>query len=300
MSTAKNKNVLGRGLGNLLGGETSPEALQSTASIQELPLEKIAPNPDQPRKHFEQDALDELAASLKTLGLVQPITVQALPSGTFQIISGERRWRAAQMAGLKTLPAYIRATQPSELLELALIENIQREDLNAIEVALAYQQLTEQHGLSQSKVAERVGKKRVTISNYIRLLQLPAEIQLGLTQRLIDMGHARALLQVEDTERQIELYNLIIAEHLSVRAVEELARAIAEAPEATPLPTPQPQHPEKTERKDFKLLEQHLAQVFSSKVTLRCSASGKGKLTIPFSGDEELERIMQLLERIQK
>ena len=300
MSTAKNKNVLGRGLGNLLGGETAPQALQSTTSIQELPLEKIAPNPDQPRKHFEQEALEELAASLKTLGLVQPITVQALSSGSYQIISGERRWRAAQMAGLKTLPAYIRATQPSELLELALIENIQREDLNAIEVALAYQQLTEQYGLSQSKVAERVGKKRVTVTNYIRLLQLPAEIQLGLTQRLIDMGHARALLQVDDTERQIELYNLIITEHLSVRAVEELARAIAEAPETTPLPTPQHQHSEKTERKDFKLLEQHLAQVFSSKVTLRCSASGKGKLTIPFSGDEELERIMQLLERIQK
>ncbi len=300
MSTAKNKNVLGRGLGNLLGGETASQALQSTTSIQELPLEKIAPNPDQPRKHFEQEALEELAASLKVLGLVQPITVQALPSGSYQIISGERRWRAAQMAGLKTLPAYIRATQPSELLELALIENIQREDLNAIEVALAYQQLTEQYGLSQSKVAERVGKKRVTVTNYIRLLQLPAEIQLGLTQRLIDMGHARALLQVDDTERQIELYNLIITEHLSVRAVEELARAISEAPETTPLPTPQHQHSEKTERKDFKLLEQHLAQVFSSKVTLRCSASGKGKLTIPFSGDEELERIMQLLERIQK
>jgi spoOJ protein len=300
MSTAKNKNVLGRGLGNLLGGETATQALQSTTSIQELPLEKIAPNPDQPRKHFEQEALEELAASLKALGLVQPITVQALPSGSYQIISGERRWRAAQMAGLKTLPAYIRATQPSELLELALIENIQREDLNAIEVALAYQQLTEQYGLSQSKVAERVGKKRVTVTNYIRLLQLPAEIQLGLTQRLIDMGHARALLQVDDTERQIELYNLIITEHLSVRAVEELARAISEAPETTPLPTPQHQHSEKTERKDFKLLEQHLAQVFSSKVTLRCSASGKGKLTIPFSGDEELERIMQLLERIQK
>ena len=300
MSTAKNKNVLGRGLGNLLGGETATQALQSTTSIQELPLEKIAPNPDQPRKHFEQEALEELAASLKALGLVQPITVQALPSGSYQIISGERRWRAAQMAGLKTLPAYIRATQPSELLELALIENIQREDLNAIEVALAYQQLTEQYGLSQSKVAERVGKKRVTVTNYIRLLQLPAEIQLGLTQRLIDMGHARALLQVDDTERQIELYNLIVTEHLSVRAVEELARAIAEAPETTPLLTPQHQHSEKTERKDFKLLEQHLAQVFSSKVTLRCSASGKGKLTIPFSGDEELERIMQLLERIQK
>lgn len=165
---------------------------------------------------------------------------------------------------------------------------------------MAYQQLIEQHGLTQAKLAERIGKKRVTISNYIRLLQLPAEIQLGLTQRLIDMGHARALLQVEDTERQIELYNLIITEHLSVRAVEELARAIAEEPEATPLPTPQSQQPAKAERKDFKLLERHLAQVFSSKVTLRCSASGKGKLTIPFSGDEDLERIMQLLERIQQ
>ena len=301
MSTAKNKNVLGRGLGNLLGGETASAALQSTVSIQELPLEKIAPNPDQPRKHFEQEGLEELAASLRALGLVQPITVQALPSGSYQIISGERRWRAAQLAGLKALPAYIRSTQEGELLELALIENIQREDLNAIEIALAYQQLIEQHSLTQAKLAERVGKKRVTISNYIRLLQLPAEIQLGLTQRLIDMGHARALLQVEDTERQIELYNLIITEHLSVRAVEELARAITEEPEATtPLPTPHPQQPAKAERKDFKLLERHLAQVFSSKVTLRCSASGKGKLTIPFSGDEDLERIMQLLERIQQ
>ena len=300
MSAAKNKNVLGRGLGNLLGGETASAALQGPVSIQELPLEKIAPNPDQPRKHFEQEGLEELAASLRALGLVQPITVQALPSGSYQIISGERRWRAAQLAGLKTLPAYIRSTQEGELLELALIENIQREDLNAIEIALAYQQLIEQHGLTQAKLAERVGKKRVTISNYIRLLQLPAEIQLGLTQRLIDMGHARALLQVEDTERQIELYNLIITEHLSVRAVEELARAIAEEPEATPLPTPQSQQPAKAERKDFKLLERHLAQVFSSQVTLRCSASGKGKLTIPFSGDEDLERIMQLLERIQQ
>ena len=246
MSAAKNKNVLGRGLGNLLGGETASAALQGTVSIQELPLEKIAPNPDQPRKHFEQEGLEELAASLRALGLVQPITVQALPSDSYQIISGERRWRAAQLAGLKTLPAYIRSTQEGELLELALIENIQREDLNAIEIALAYQQLIEQHGLTQAKLAERVGKKRVTISNYIRLLQLPAEIQLGLTQRLIDMGHARALLQVEDTERQIELYNLIITEHLSVRAVEELARAIAEEPEATPFPTPQSQQPAKT------------------------------------------------------
>ena len=306
MTKTKSK-PLGRGLNTLLGSSTDTlttdsllDSVLGTPAIGTLPLDQIRPNKDQPRKDFDEERLEELAESIRTLGLVQPITIEPLGDGTYQIIAGERRWRAAQRAGLQEIPVYIRTTNASERRELTLIENIQRQDLNAIEVALAYQQLTEQYGLSQSKVAERVGKKRVTVTNYIRLLQLPAEIQLGLTQRLIDMGHARALLQVDDTERQIELYNLIITEHLSVRAVEELARAIAEAPETTPLPTPQPQQAEKTERKDFKLLEQHLAQVFSSKVTLRCSASGKGKLTIPFSGDEELERIMQLLERIQK
>ena len=293
------RNRLGRGLDALL---TPPDEIvtSGSSSINEIELSRIEPNPGQPRSIFEEEALQELAKSIRTYGVIQPIILKEEGDGRYLIIAGERRYRAAEMAGLDKIPAYIKTTQDENIAELALIENIQREDLNAIEIALAYQQLIEQHGLTQAKLAERVGKKRVTISNYIRLLQLPAEIQLGLTQRLIDMGHARALLQVEDTERQIELYNLIITEHLSVRAVEELARAIAEEPEATPLPTPQSQQPAKAERKDFKLLERHLAQVFSSKVTLRCSASGKGKLTIPFSGDEDLERIMQLLERIQQ
>ena len=183
-------------------------------------------------------------------------------------------------------------------MELALVENIQREDLNAIEIALAYQQIIDLQQLKQEELAERVGKKRTTVANYLRLLRLPAEIQLGLTQRLIDMGHARALLQIEATERQLELYALIQQEQLSVRAVEELARAVQqggeELPSAKPASAPKP-----SARADYKILEQHLAQVFASRVTLRCNAQGKGRLTIPFSSDEELERIMQLLERVQ-
>jgi len=225
MSAAKNKNVLGRGLGNLLGGETASAALQGTVSIQELPLEKIAPNPDQPRKHFEQEGLEELAASLRALGLVQPITVQALPSGSYQIISGERRWRAAQLAGLKTLPAYIRSTQEGELLELALIENIQREDLNAVEIALAYQKLIEQYDLTQDALSEKVGKKRATIANYLRLLKLPAQVQMALKKREIDQGHARALLGLQQPSQQVKLFKDIQEKGYSVRQVEEMVKS---------------------------------------------------------------------------
>lgn len=297
MST-KPKSVLGRGLGTLLPDATDTLIQAAAPSIQELSLSQIQPNPDQPRRDFDEEKLEELAASLRAIGLVQPITVQALESGRYQIISGERRWRAAQRAGLERLPAYIRPAQPSEVLELALVENIQREDLNAIEVALAYQQLIEQQQLKQEELAERVGKKRATVANYLRLLRLPAEIQLGLTQRQIDMGHARALLQVEDAERQLELYSLILQEQLSVRAVEELARAIQQGGEALPSSKPT-ERPTTPRREDFRILEQHLAKVFASRVTLRCNAQGKGKLTIPFANDEELERIMQLLERVQ-
>ena len=283
----KTKSVLGRGLGNLLPDEPMA-SLSGAASIQELSISLIQPNPNQPRREFDEERLEELASSIRALGLVQPITVQELGGGQYQIISGERRWRAAQRAGLERLPAYIRP----------VVENIQREDLNAIEIALAYQQIIDLQHLKQEELAERVGKKRTTVANYLRLLRLPAEIQLGLTQRLIDMGHARALLQIEDTERQLELYALIQQEQLSVRAVEELARAVQqggeEPPSAKPASAPKP-----SARADYKILEQHLAQVFASRVTLRCNAQGKGRLTIPFSSDEELERIMQLLERVQ-
>ncbi len=293
----KNKSVLGRGLGNLLPDEPMAN-LSGAASIQELSITLIQPNPNQPRREFDEERLEELASSIRALGLVQPITVQELGGGQYQIISGERRWRAAQRAGLERLPAYIRPVRAEELMELALVENIQREDLNAIEIALAYQQIIDLQHLKQEELAERVGKKRTTVANYLRLLRLPAEIQLGLTQRLIDMGHARALLQIEDTERQLELYALIQQEQLSVRAVEELARAVQQGGEE--LPTAKPASaPKASAREDYKILEQHLAQVFASRVTLRCNAQGKGRLTIPFSSDEELERIMQLLERVQ-
>ena len=293
----KTKSVLGRGLGNLLPDEPMA-SLSGAASIQELSISLIQPNPNQPRREFDEERLEELASSIRALGLVQPITVQELGGGQYQIISGERRWRAAQRAGLERLPAYIRPVRAEELMELALVENIQREDLNAIEIALAYQQIIDLQHLKQEELAERVGKKRTTVANYLRLLRLPAEIQLGLTQRLIDMGHARALLQIEDTERQLELYALIQQEQLSVRAVEELARAVQQGGEE--LPTAKPASASKpSARADYKILEQHLAQVFASRVTLRCNAQGKGRLTIPFSSDEELERIMQLLERVQ-
>ena len=293
----KTKSVLGRGLGNLLPDEPMA-SLSGAASIQELSISLIQPNPNQPRREFDEERLEELASSIRALGLVQPITVQELGGGQYQIISGERRWRAAQRAGLERLPAYIRPVRAEELMELALVENIQREDLNAIEIALAYQQIIDLQQLKQEELAERVGKKRTTVANYLRLLRLPAEIQLGLTQRLIDMGHARALLQIEDTERQLELYALIQQEQLSVRAVEELARAVQQGGEELPT-TKTSSSPKPSARADYKILEQHLAQVFASRVTLRCNAQGKGRLTIPFSSDEELERIMQLLERVQ-
>ena len=275
----KTKSVLGRGLGNLLPDEPMAN-LSGAASIQELSISLIQPNPNQPRREFDEERLEELASSIRALGLVQPITVQELGGGQYQIISGERRWRAAQRAGLERLPAYIRPVRAEELMELALVENIQREDLNAIEIALAYQQIIDLQHLKQEELAERVGKKRTTVANYLRLLRLPAE------------------LQIEDTERQLELYALIQQEQLSVRAVEELARAVQqggeELPSAKPASAPKP-----SARADYKILEQHLAQVFASRVTLRCNAQGKGRLTIPFSSDEELERIMQLLERVQ-
>ena len=305
MTKTKSK-PLGRGLNTLLGSSTDTlttdsllDSVLGAPAIGTLPLSQIRPNKDQPRKDFDEERLEELAESIRTLGLVQPITVEPLGDGTYQIIAGERRWRAAQRAGLQEIPVYIRTTNASERRELTLIENIQRQDLNAIEVALAYQEILESQQLTQEELARRIGKKRSSIANYLRLLRLPAEIQLGLTQRLIDMGHARALLQVEDPERQMELYQLIRTEHLSVRAVEELARAISETPQTednTDVPTPKGK---RIERAEFALLEEQLTHLFASKVTLRSSASGKGKLTIPFANDKELEHILLLLERLQ-
>ncbi len=301
---AQKKNRLGRGLNQMLGGNTSLDGLTNksqaeSSSIKEIALSLIDANKQQPRHEFDDAALDELAVSIKNLGLIQPITIQSLPSGRYKIISGERRYRAAKKAGLDKLPAYIREVKDEEVLELALVENIQREDLNPIEIALAYKELIEANGFTQEALAERVGKKRTTISNYMRLLRLPAAVQLGLSQRLLEMGHARALLQLEDTERLLELYELTINEHLSVREVEELAKAIKEESLNTPK-LEQSKQAKVRQPEEFKILEKHLANVFASKVALTYSKNGKGQIKIPFTNEEDLERIIALLERIQQ
>lgn len=306
MSKQKQKPALGRGLSSLLGEDvaTALNSQDTSISIGEVELEKIEPNPGQPRREFDQEKLEELASSIRSLGLVQPITLQALETGGYMIISGERRWRAAQLAGLKAIPAYIRNVPREQVLEMALVENIQREDLNAIEIALTYQQLLDsQPQLTHSALAEKLGKGRTSITNYLRLLRLPSEIQLGLTDRLLEMGHARALLQIEDPERQLELYQMILQDKLSVREVEELAKALqqplADEAESVNKETKQAKRTRSFTNQEFKTLESQLAKVFSTKVSLRCTANGKGKLTIPFATDEELERIIVLLDKLQ-
>lgn len=304
----KIKPILGKGLDAMLGGEAvSTLTNQNTfaegaASIAMLALRDIIPNPNQPRRSFTDDSLRELADSLKHLGLVQPITVQRLSGGQYQIISGERRYRAAQLAGLESLPAYVREVEEGDVLELALVENIQREDLTAIEIALAYQGLMEQEGATQERIAQRVGKTRSNVANYLRLLKLPAEVQVGLNERLLEMGHARALLRVEDPERLLELYHMIINEGLSVREVEDIARAIQSGNEvpASDVVQDQPQAGKKKPDETFKALEQHLGQVFGSKVRFRCNPKGKGSISIPFANEGELDRLIALLQRIQQ
>ncbi len=298
------KPALGRGLGNLLPDvdlDSITSGSRGINSISTLPITLIDPNKNQPRREFDEERIAELASSIRHLGIIQPITVQPQAGGRYLIISGERRYRAAKEASLSEIPAYIRQVSEEGVLELALVENIQREDLNAIEVALAYQQLAETLSLTQEALAERVGKKRTTITNYLRLLRLPAEIQLGLSQRLLEMGHARALLQVTDPERQLELYQLTITEKLSVREVEDLARAMEQRGQADEEPTDPAvaSRVKSSKPQEYRTLERQLGQVFGSKVSLQCTASGKGRLTIPFANEEALERIIVLLEKLQ-
>ena len=270
-----------------------------SSSINEIELSKIQPNPEQPRSVFEQEALEELAASIRSMGVIQPITLKEIGDEQYLIISGERRYRAALMAGLERIPAYIKTAADEHVVEMALIENIQREDLNSIEIALAYHKLIEDYGLTQEQLSERVGKKRTTIANYLRLLKLPAEIQVGLKDKKIDMGHARALVPVEDPEVQLALYEQIVAQGLSVRSVEELVRQIAEGnhPDTLPVaqkPARKPMYPE-----EFKPLKEHLCRFFNTKVQLTCNEKGKGRITIPFASEEELENLIRLLDTLK-
>ena len=221
------RNALGRGLDSLISMDDEPAS--GSSAINDIPLSAISPNPDQPRTNFDDEALEELAASIRQIGIIQPLSLRKTGPDTYQIIAGERRYRAALMAGLQSVPAYIRTANDAELTEMALIENIQREDLNAIEIALTFRKLIEQYSLTQEALSERIGKKRATIANFLRLLRLPAEVQLGLRDKRVDMGHARALLTISDPALQLKLYNEILKQGLSVRRVEELAKAYENA-----------------------------------------------------------------------
>lgn len=281
------KSVLGRGLGSLLA-DAEKVGTQVVNTIQEIPIEQIKPNPNQPRTTFDDAALAELAQSIKELGIVQPLTVRK-QGVIYQIIAGERRYRAAKIAGLKAVPAYIRDVDDENVLELALVENIQREDLDPIEIAISYLRLMEECKLTQETLSDRVGKKRATVANYLRLLKLPAEIQLGLRERVLQMGHARALLGIADYDKQIAVYNKILKEGLSVRSVEQLAKENNGVKKTA--------NKKQQDNKTYESLQKHLADFFTSKVTLQRSKNGKGKITIPFSSDADLERIIDILDR---
>lgn len=291
------KSALGRGLDALITMDDLKTG--GSSSICEIELSKIQPNPEQPRSAFDEAALDELAVSIKALGVIQPITVRETGNDEYMIISGERRYRASLKAGLTQIPAYVKTAADENVVEMALIENIQREDLNAIEIALAYQKLIENYGLTQEQLSERVGKKRTTIANYVRLLKLPAEIQMGLKDRKIDMGHARALISVEDPEVQIALYEQILSEGLSVRNVEELVKYVVAGGKLEDKKAEKQKADKAALPEGYDMLKEHLSSFFQTKVQLVCNNKGKGKITIPFSSEEELEKLISLLDNIK-
>ena len=291
MATQK-RSALGRGLDALITMDDI--STSGTSSINEIELSQITPNPDQPRREFDREALEELAASIRELGIIQPISLRQTGMNSYQIIAGERRYRAALLAGLASVPAYVRTAEDETLMEMALIENIQREDLNSIEIALTFQKLIEQYALTQERLSERIGKKRTTVSNYLRLLKLPAEIQIGLRDKRIDMGHARALLSINDPAEQLSLYEAILTDNLSVRKVEELAKAIAEGGSVK----------KKAKKKmvmnrEYDILKTHLSDFFRTKVQFSCDEKGKGKISIPFKNEEELERLIALFDKLK-
>lgn len=297
--------ALGRGLDALI---TMDEVrTEGSSSINEVPLSKIQPNPDQPRHVFDEEALRELAVSIKQLGVIQPITLRKIDDENYQIIAGERRYRASMIAQQQTIPAYIKTADDENVMEMALIENIQREDLNSIEIALAYQNLIETYNLTQEQLSERIGKKRTTIANYLRLLKLPAGIQMAIRDKRIDMAHARTLVTIEDPAVQLEVYELIMNEDLSVRKVEEYVRAINKGDtleeiiqEKEVVNLAKKGKMTQATPEEFDILKKHLSKFFEAKVQLSCNDKGKGKITIAFGSDEELERIITKFDQMKK
>jgi ParB family chromosome partitioning protein len=288
------KNALGRGLGALIDGVEKEVLEKKVEANLDISVDSIEANPFQPRTTFDEQSLEELAVSIKKLGIVQPLTVRETTYGKYQLIAGERRLRAARLAGLTHVPAYIRTADDQAMLELALVENIQREDLDAVEVAISFQRLIEECKLTQEQLSERVGKQRSTVANYLRLLRLPAEIQLGIRNKHLMMGHARTLVNIENPKQQINVYYQIIDGELSVRQAEELVRQ---------LQSEKIKDPGKVEKKrklndDFMQLSDHLNKIFSAKVNFRINDVGKGKIVISFESPEEMERILGVFDRL--
>ena len=293
-NTTTKGSALGRGLDALI--DTAVVSTNGSSTIGEIPIAQIEANPNQPRRDFDKDAMEELAASIREIGIIQPITLRQISAKKFQIIAGERRWRASQIAGLTAIPAYIRTIGDESVMEMALVENIQREDLNSIEIALAYQHLLEAEGMTQEKVSERVGKSRAAIANYLRLLKLPAHIQMALQKKEIDMGHARALLAIDSPSAQIKLFKDIQRNAYSVRKVEEIVQKIKNGEDIQGI--------KRTIAAKSKIPE-HIAQmrnslsaVFGTNVQMAYNSKGKGKISIPFANDADLEQIMKVFEKL--
>ncbi len=299
------RNVLGRGLDNIGNGkgrgldaliDTRDIETEGTSNLNEIAIDKIYSNPNQPRREFDQEALEELANSIREVGIITPITLRQTPDGNYQIIAGERRWRASKMAGLTAIPAYIRTVEDENVMEMALVENIQREDLNAIEIALAYQHLADTGGMTQEKISERVGKSRAAVTNYMRLLKLPAQIQIALKNKEMDMGHARALLALDSPSAQIKMFKEIQKNGYSVRKVEEMVQMLKNgddlqtAKKAAAAPARLPE--------EFNELRKRLAQLFQTKVQMSCNPKGKGRISIAFNNEAELEHIMNTIDKI--
>lgn len=298
------KSALGRGLDAIEGGkgldaliDTTGVRTQGSSTINEIPISEIDANPNQPRREFDPVALQELADSIQQIGIIQPITLRQMPSGRYQIIAGERRWRASQLAGLTTLPAYIRTIADENVMEMALVENIQREDLNDIEIALAYQHLLEGEGMTQERVAKRVGKSRTAVANYLRLLKLPAQVQMALQNNEVDQGHARALLSLDSPSAQIKLFKDILKNGYSVRKVEELVKQWKDGDDIN---GSKKVSAKAKPSKEFEVLRQRLAGFFNTRVQLTCSPKGKGKISIPFADEDELERIINLFDKLKE
>ena len=286
------KNALGRGLGALIDvGEEQDgrPLLHSPSAINEIPIKSISVNPFQPRTSFDEESLNELVMSVEEHGIIQPITVRRAADNSYQLISGERRMKAAVKAGLKRIPAFVREAGDENMLELALVENIQREDLDAIEVAISYQRLIEEFDLTQEALGNRVGKKRATIANYLRLLNLPVEIQTGIREKKVSMGHARALVGIEDKEYQLEVFSKILSQDLSVRQVEGFAKKSknTEVSQETP----------EEIRSDYEDLREHLSHYFGATIEFKRSNKGTGRIVIPFKSDEDLQRIVSILDK---